>query len=128
MPINTGSFSKALWPGINAWYGKEYNEFKVEWTELFDQFTSRKAFEEDVGISSYGLAQIKPEGQSVQYDTEIQAFIKACVEGRDYLMDIAQQTHLHCTPSSAPSVFRNMGEEMAEIEAIESFTAKRFPL
>ena len=75
MAINTGSFSKALWPGVNAWYGKEYNEFKVEWTELFDQFTSRKAFEEDVGVSSFGLAQVKPEGQAVQYDTEVQAFI-----------------------------------------------------
>jgi len=75
MTINTGSFSKALWPGVNAWYGKEYAEFKVEWTELFDQFTSRKAFEEDVGVSSFGLAQVKPEGQGVQYDTEIQAFI-----------------------------------------------------
>lgn len=75
MPINSGSFSKALWPGVNAWYGKEYAEFKVEWTELFDQFTSRKAFEEDVGVSSFGLAQVKPEGQGVQYDTEIQAFI-----------------------------------------------------
>lgn len=75
MTINTGSFSKALWPGVNAWYGKEYTEFKVEWTELFDQFTSRKAFEEDVGVSSFGLAQVKPEGQTVAYDTEIQGFI-----------------------------------------------------
>lgn len=74
-PINTGSFSKALWPGVNAWYGKEYAEFPVEWTDLFDQFSSRKAFEEDVGITSFGLAQVKPEGQAVTYDTEAQAFI-----------------------------------------------------
>lgn len=73
--INTGSFSKALWPGVNAWYGKAYDEFKVEWTDLFDQYTSRKAYEEDVGISSFGLAQVKPEGQGVAYDTEIQGFI-----------------------------------------------------
>jgi hypothetical protein len=74
-PINTGSFSKALWPGINAWYGKEYAEFPVEWTDLFDQYSSRKAFEEDVGITSFGLAQVKPEGSPVTYDTEAQAFI-----------------------------------------------------
>ncbi len=75
MAINTGNFSKALWPGVNAWYGKEYDEFPVEYTDLFETYTSRKAFEEDVGISSFGLAQIKPEGQSVQYDVETQGFI-----------------------------------------------------
>lgn len=73
--INTGSFSKALWPGVNAWYGKSYNEFKVEWTDLFQQFTSRKGYEEDVGISSFGLAQVKPEGQGIAYDTEVQGWI-----------------------------------------------------
>lgn len=73
--INSGSFSKALWPGVNAWYGKAYDEYPVEWTDLFDKFTSRKAYEEDVGISSFGLAQVKPEGQGVSFDTETQGFI-----------------------------------------------------
>lgn len=72
--ITTGSFSKALWPGVNAWYGKAYDEYPVEWDKLFDKYTSRKAFEEDVGVTSYGLAQVKPEGQAVAYDTERQTF------------------------------------------------------
>jgi hypothetical protein len=25
--INSGSFAKALWPGVNAWYGKAYTEY-----------------------------------------------------------------------------------------------------
>jgi len=33
--INTGSFGKALWPGINAWYGQAYNEHPVEYTDIF---------------------------------------------------------------------------------------------
>lgn len=72
--INTGSFSKALWPGVNAWYGKAYDEFPVEWSDLFEKYTSRKAFEEDVGVTSFGLAQVKPEGQAVTYDTEQQGW------------------------------------------------------
>jgi len=75
MLINTGSFSKALWPGVNAWYGKAYDEFRVEWTDLFDKYTSRKNYEEDVGITSFGLAQVKPEGQAIAFDQENQAFI-----------------------------------------------------
>jgi hypothetical protein len=72
--INSASFAKALWPGVNAWYGKAYDEYPVEWVHLFDKFTSRKQYEEDVGISSFGLANVKPEGSPIQYDSEQQAF------------------------------------------------------
>lgn len=73
--INSGSFAKALWPGVNAWYGKSYSDYSVEYTDLFDKFTSTKAFEEDVGISSFGLAVQKPEGAAITYDSERQGFI-----------------------------------------------------
>jgi hypothetical protein len=73
--INSGSFAKALWPGVNAWYGKEYDEYPVEFTSLFEKNSSTRAFEEDVGISSFGLAVVKPEGSPISYDTERQAFI-----------------------------------------------------
>lgn len=73
--INSSSFAKALWPGINAWYGKAYNEYPVEYTKLFETYKSRRAFEEDVGVSSFGLAVVKPEGSPIQYDSERQAYI-----------------------------------------------------
>lgn len=73
--INSGSFAKALWPGVNAWYGKAYNEYSTEYNKLFDTFKSTKQFEEDVGISSFGLAVVKPEGSPISFDSERQAFI-----------------------------------------------------
>jgi hypothetical protein len=73
--INTGSFGKALWPGINKWYGDSYAEFQTEYDKIFTKNTSRKAFEEDVGTSMFGLAQQKGEGQAVSYDTAQQGFI-----------------------------------------------------
>lgn len=72
--INTSSFAKALWPGVNAWYGKAYDEYPVEYTDLFDTFTSRKNYEEDVGVSSFGLARLKEQGAPIEYDTERQGF------------------------------------------------------
>lgn len=75
MAINTGSFGKALWPGVNTWYGKAYDEFDVEWSKVFTTRSSRKNFEEDISISSFGLAVQKGEGASVTYDTEQQGFI-----------------------------------------------------
>lgn len=73
--VNSGSFAKALWPGVNAWYGKAYDEYPVEWDKLFEKFTSKRAFEEDVGTSGFGLASVKGEGAPIQYDQEQQGFI-----------------------------------------------------
>ena len=73
--INTGSFAKAMWPGVNAWYGKAYSDYAVEYTDLFDTYKSSKGWEEDVGISSFGLAVQKAEGAPITYDTERQGWI-----------------------------------------------------
>lgn len=73
--MNTGSFAKLLWPGLNAIYGKAYSEYPVEYTKLFETFKSSKAFEEDLGLSSFGLAVQKGEGQPITYDNERQGFV-----------------------------------------------------
>jgi len=75
MAISTGSFAKALWPGVNAWYGQAYDEHNVEYTDLFDIEKSRKAYEEDMGTSMFGLAAVKPEGASISYDSATQGFL-----------------------------------------------------
>jgi hypothetical protein len=75
MAINSGSFAKALWPGVNSWYGQAYNEHGVEYTDLFNTETSRRAFEEDMGTSMFGLAPVKTEGNSVAYDDAKQGFL-----------------------------------------------------
>jgi S-adenosylmethionine/arginine decarboxylase-like enzyme len=72
--ITTGNFAKSLWPGVNKWYGKAYNEYPVEWTALFDQNKSSRAWEEDVGTSGLGLAVVKAEGAPVTFDSERQGF------------------------------------------------------
>ncbi len=73
--ITTSSAPKTLWPGVNAWYGQAYNEFETEYTALFNTETSRRAYEEVVGATGFGLAQVKPQGQSISYDDQSQAFI-----------------------------------------------------
>ena len=73
--ITSSSFAKLLWPGINALYGKAYNDYPEEWKSLgFETNKSSKAYEEDVGLSSFGLATVKAEGQSISYDSERQGF------------------------------------------------------
>lgn len=72
--ITTSSFAKALWPGVNKWYGDAYNEFSPQWQELFEKNSSRRAFEEDVGVSMFGLPSIKAEGSPITYDSSRQGF------------------------------------------------------
>jgi len=75
MPITTGSITKALWPGVNSFFGLAYAERPTEWTDLFDVQNSTKAYEEDVSLSGFGLAVEKTEGGGISYDDARQAFI-----------------------------------------------------
>ena len=70
--ITTGSHPKALWPGVHAFWGQVYNAHPTEYTDLFDQLDSGKAYEEDVQVTGFGLAPVKAEGASVSYDSEVQ--------------------------------------------------------
>jgi hypothetical protein len=73
--ITTSNFPKMLWPGLNAIYGKTYNEYSTEYTDLFDSFSSKRAYEEDMGVSGFGLAAVKNQGDSITYDTASQAYL-----------------------------------------------------
>lgn len=74
-PMNTGLWGKLLWPGVNKWYGDEYNDWKTEYTDIFAVESSDRAYEEDVSMSTFGLAVQKGEGQPVEYDSTQQGFL-----------------------------------------------------
>ena len=73
--IASGAHPKALWPGIKAWWGRAYDEHQVEYTDLFDMDTSSQQYEEDVQVTGFGLAPVKPEGGAVIYDSEVQGYV-----------------------------------------------------
>lgn len=70
--ITTGAHPKALWPGIKAWWGREYAQHEPEYPQLYDVVTSDKAYEEEVEISGFGILREKDQGQALTYDTEVQ--------------------------------------------------------
>lgn len=74
--ISTGNHPKALWPGVKAWFGRQYNEHQTEYTDLFDMDTSSMNYEEVVELTGFGLAPVKTESASVQYDSESQGYTK----------------------------------------------------
>ena len=75
MTIATGSFAKDLMPGVFSWYGMKYNEYPVEYTDIFNVVNSNKAFEEIVAMQGFGLAPVKTEGASIRFEDTAQGFI-----------------------------------------------------
>lgn len=72
--ITTGSFAKALWPGVKNWYGMEYARWPELWRQMFDVENSTQAWEEDVSEVGFGNVPIKDEGDAISYDTAEQGY------------------------------------------------------
>lgn len=70
MAITRSAHPSALWPGIKAWFGKSYNEQAKPFESYFQMETSDKAYEEIAEATGFGLAPVKAEGASIQYDTD----------------------------------------------------------
>lgn len=70
--ISTGAHPKLLWPGIHAIWGQMYNQHAKEWDDLYDMEDSGQAYEQDVQVTGFGLANVKPEGGEMTYDSETQ--------------------------------------------------------
>jgi len=70
--ISTGSHPKLLWPGVYTTWGQIYDQHEKEYEALYDILDSDKAYEQGVQVTPFGLAPIKPQGQSVTYDGEVQ--------------------------------------------------------
>lgn len=70
--ITTGSHPKALWEGIQRWWGREYAKHPKFHTSMFEVKGSTKAYEEDVEVTGFGLAPVKTEATDISFDSENQ--------------------------------------------------------
>ena len=74
MAISRSQLVKELEPGLNALFGLEYKNYANEHEEIFSKENSDRAFEEEVMLSGFGNGQVKPEGQSINYDAATETF------------------------------------------------------
>tara|TARA_A100001515_G_scaffold71583_1_gene56956 strand:- start:132 stop:1037 length:906 start_codon:yes stop_codon:yes gene_type:complete len=74
MSINRSQLAKELEPGLNALFGLEYATYENQHAEIFDTENSDRAFEEEVMLSGFGAAAVKPEGTSVNFDNATESF------------------------------------------------------
>ena len=72
---STGFAPKLLYPGLNTIWGTKFKELPKEYLDLFDKFTSTRNFEEDMGMTGYGMASLKGQGESITYDESKQTYV-----------------------------------------------------
>ena len=69
MAISRGQLVKELEPGLNALFGLEYKRYENQHAEIYVTETSDRAFEEEVMLSGFANAAVKPEGSGVVFDS-----------------------------------------------------------
>ena len=74
MAISRNQLVKELEPGLNALFGLEYQQYDQEHAEIYTTESSDRAFEEEVMLSGFGQAKVKPEGSSVEFDRAQETF------------------------------------------------------
>ena len=74
MAISRNQLVKELEPGLNALFGLEYKQYENQSAEIYTTESSDRAFEEEVMLSGFANAYVKPEGSGVAYDTAQETF------------------------------------------------------
>jgi len=74
MAISRNQLVKELEPGLNALFGLEYKQYENQSAEIYTTESSDRAFEEEVMLSGFASAQVKPEGSGVTYDNAQETF------------------------------------------------------
>ena len=74
MAISRAQLLKELLPGLNALFGLEYEKYEDEHTEIYEVENSERSFEEEVKLSGFGAAPVKPEGSAISYDSAQESF------------------------------------------------------
>ena len=74
MAISRSQLVKELEPGLNALFGLEYKRYENQHEEIYTKESSDRAFEEEVMLSGFGQAQVKPEGSGITFDNAQETF------------------------------------------------------
>ena len=74
MAISRAQLLKELLPGLNALFGLEYSKYEDEHAEIYETENSERSFEEEVKLSGFGAAPVKPEGGAVSFDSAQESF------------------------------------------------------
>lgn len=109
-------FAKELEEGLNAVFGLEYDDYPVEYTNVFKVESSNKAYEEDVLVTGFGYASEKAEGDAFAEDAGKEGWTKRYTHrtvGLSFLVTeeaVEDNLYLQMGPKYAKALARSINQ------------------
>lgn len=73
--ITRSAHPDALWPGVKAWFGLEYDKVPATWSKIFERMGSTKYQERIAEGTTFGLAPVKTEAAPIQFDSDDEGYV-----------------------------------------------------
>jgi len=67
--ISRAQLLRELLPGLNALFGMSYNEYPMEFMDIYTEHSSERSFEQDQKVTGFQSAPTKQEGSATLFDT-----------------------------------------------------------
>lgn len=67
--ISRAQVLRELLPGLNALFGMSYNEYPMEFMDIYTEHSSERSFEQDQKVTGFQTAPNKQEGAATLFDT-----------------------------------------------------------
>jgi len=87
--ITTGSVPRLLQEGVRRVFGNSLAEWDAKYNKIFNVLGSSKAYELDVQLEGFGLANEKDQGDDITFDSRMQGFSPKYVHvtwGKGYIV------------------------------------------
>ena len=123
MSITRAQLAKQMQPGLNAIFADAYNRYENQHKDIFDTFTSEKAYEEDVGEMGFGAAPVKAEGaatafQNTMRETYVARYVHETVSLGFAITEEALEDNLY--ERDASKAARKLGMSMGHTKQVKA--------
>lgn len=77
--ISRAQLLRELLPGLNAIFGASYEPYPFQYTEIYDEYSSERSFEQDQKVTGFMTAPVKQEGAATVFDTAQEGYTSTYV-------------------------------------------------
>lgn len=77
--ISRAQLLRELLPGLNAIFGMSYNEYPMEFMDIYTEYSSDRSFEQDQKVTGFMSAPVKQEGAATLFDTAQEGYTSTYV-------------------------------------------------
>jgi len=119
--MTTGHIPKGLIPGVKMWFQNTSEQVELECMQLLDRESSSRAWEEYASYVGFGLASVKPEADTFNYDEGKQGFVTRLTNFRT-VTGFKVTYEMMKNGSWNPNAFKSARELAMSLDATKEYT------